>query len=202
MNTIESSMTVGKQRVEALTDGIFAITLTLLVLELKLPPLPEGASDPMLRAALLEVLPKGLTWLLSFWVMALFWLAQCRLHRLMARMDRAQVSIELAQLALIGLLPFSTALIGEHGSHASAATFYSLHLLLLALLSLLRIRRVARDPSLRTPDWTPGIERLLSGRAWVVLGCTALTLALSFVVPGWNMLAMLPIAASSMWVRR
>ena len=72
-----ASPPISKARLEALSDGIYAVVLTLLVLELKLPPLPE-ASGSALNAALLALLPKGLVWMLSFWVAALFWLAQGR----------------------------------------------------------------------------------------------------------------------------
>lgn len=62
---------IGKQRIEALSDGLYAITLTLLVLDLKLPSLGAAAAvNADLLHALRELLPKVLTWLLSFWVMA------------------------------------------------------------------------------------------------------------------------------------
>jgi uncharacterized membrane protein len=55
---------IGKQRIEALSDGLYAIALTLLVLELKLPSLGHGASNADLLHALRELMPKLLTWFL------------------------------------------------------------------------------------------------------------------------------------------
>ena len=90
-----ASPPISKARLEALSDGIYAVVLTLLVLELKLPPLPE-ASGSALNAALLALLPKGLVWMLSFWVAALFWLAQGRVLRQSGEPDRLALLIELS----------------------------------------------------------------------------------------------------------
>ena len=69
-------------RSEALTDGIFAVAMTLLVIELKLPQhgLVHSAAD--LLAALFALLPKAIAWVLSFFVLALFWIGH---HRVSAR---------------------------------------------------------------------------------------------------------------------
>ncbi|MEO8248060.1 MAG: TMEM175 family protein [Burkholderiales bacterium] len=148
---------IGKHRIEALSDGIFAIAMTLLVLELKLAPLPHGATDPALRAALLDLAPKLLTWMLSFWVMALFCLGQQRVYRYVTALDPALLWAELSLLALIGLLPFSTALIGEHGTLPTAAALYALHLLLMSLLSWARTSLLLRDKSLWSSELAPAV---------------------------------------------
>ncbi len=129
---------ISKSRLEALSDGIYAIAMTLLVLELRLPPLPHGAAEPAMRAALIELLPKGLTWLLSFAVMASFWVSQQRIFTLATRLDRTMLRLELVQLALIALLPFTTALMGDHGSYVIVSALYAGHLLAMGLLSWLR----------------------------------------------------------------
>ena len=181
-----------KHRLEALTDGIYAIALTLLVLELKIPQLPSGSSEAMLGQALVELLPKGLTWLLSFWVMAMFWLAHLRLYRLSTGVDSSMIWAELMQLALISLLPFSTALIGEYGNYRFATAIYSAHLLGLSLLSLYRTTHVLGHAALHAADIPPGVARALRIRGRVLVGCSLAAFLLAFVAPGFNMLAMLP----------
>jgi len=199
MNT---HMDIAKHRVDALSDGVYAIAITLLVLELKLPALHEGATDAALRHALVELAPKVLVWLLSFWVMTVFWLGQQRLHRYSTALDRPAVLIELAQLALVSLLPFSTALIGEHGNHAIAAAVYSLNLLGPALLSLARVLHLSRQPALQAQEFTPAVRTYLLWRAWGLVALCAVALALALVVPGWNMLALLPVALLPMLARQ
>jgi TMEM175 potassium channel family protein len=61
-------------RIEAFSDGVFAIVVTLLVLELKAPELKDRASVGELAARLLELLPKFLSWLISFVIVCKFWL--------------------------------------------------------------------------------------------------------------------------------
>lgn len=199
--TAAPGYTLGKHRLEALSDGIYAIALTLLVLELKLPALPPGVNDAALRGALLDLLPKALTWLLSFWVMAMFWLAQFRLYRLSLVLDWSMVWIELMQLALISLLPFSTALIGEHGDLTTAAALYSLHLLAISVLSWARTLHVLAHAELHSADLSPAVATVLRVRAWVLVVCAMATLVLAFFIPGWNMLAMLPTALMPVFAR-
>lgn len=185
---------VGKHRLEALADGIYAIAVTLLVLELKIPALGDDATNRQLVAALIEVVPKALTWLLSFWVMAMFWLAQLRIFRLSAVLDWTMVRLELIQLALISLIPFSTALIGEHGDLAAAAAVYSANLFALAVLSWLRMSHLLAHPQLQAAPIDAPIATALRRRSGILVGATFVTLVLAFFVPGWNMLAMLPTA--------
>lgn len=187
-----ASPPISKARLEALSDGIYAVVLTLLVLELKLPPLLE-ASGSALNAALLALLPKGLVWMLSFWVAALFWLAQGRVLRQSGEPDRLALLIELGHLALITLLPFSTAVVGEHGDQIGAALLYSVHLALLAALSLLRVARLRRHPPPHAEAFDAAAVRAQERRSRVVLACTLAAVALAFVVPGWNMLALLGV---------
>lgn len=181
---------IGKGRLEALSDGVYAVSLTLLVLELRLPPLAD-ASDAALVAALVALAPKALVWMLSFWVGALFWLAQSRVLSHYQRLDRGVLLAELAQLALIALLPFSSALIGEHGDRVGAALVYSAHLALLASLSLLRVARLVREPSLQCGAFDAAGARSQLDAAYLVLACTLVAVGLAFLVPGWNMLALL-----------
>lgn len=196
-----ASPPISKARLEALSDGIYAVVLTLLVLELKLPPLAT-ASDGTLNEALLALLPKGLVWMLSFWVAALFWLAQGRVLRQSDELDRPALLIELGHLALVTLLPFSTALIGEHGDRVAAALVYSAHLALLAALSLLRVARLRRHVELQAAAFDAPAMRAQMRRDWVVLACALAAVALAFVAPGWNMLAMLGILLRPGWPRR
>lgn len=183
---------ISKARLEALCDGVYAVALTLLALDLKLPVL-EDSTGPAVNAALAALLVKALVWALSFWVAALFWLAQNRVLRHYARLDRRALSIELAQLALITLLPFTTALVGEHGDVATAALVYSAHLACLAALSMWRTARLLHRPELREPGTDDFTLRWQLRRAGVLLGCTLIAVALAPVVPGWNMLALLSI---------
>jgi TMEM175 potassium channel family protein len=191
---------LSKHRLEAFADGIYAIAATLLVLELKLPAV-HGDTDIALKEALLALTPKLLLWLLSFWVMALFWLAQQRALKYLTALDGAGVRIELIQAALISLLPFTTALIGEHGNRTLAAAIYSANIGLVALLGLFRLLHIKRITQLHAHDYDSAAIRVLVIRTSVVLASATLAFGISFFVPGMNMVAMLPALLTSLIVR-
>jgi uncharacterized membrane protein len=180
---------IGKQRIEALSDGLYAIALTLLVLELKLPSLGHGATNADLLHALRELMPKVLTWFLSFWVMAVLWLSQVRVYHLVHSLSRTMVRLELTQLACVSLMPFSTALIGEHGDLPAAAVIYAANMLAITLTGALRTRELLRHGE---PLPAP-VARTLRMRSYALPACATAAVVLGFFFPGWNMLAMLPM---------
>ena len=189
----ELPIAVSKQRLEALSDGVYAVALTLLVLDLKLPNQSFDGSDDALMQALNQLLPNLLTWLLSFWVISICWLAQVRLYRLTKELDLFLVRITFTELALISLLPFSTSLIGEHGSHVIAAVIYSSNLLGIAALSLARTLHVLKFPDLHENQIPHYQAASLKIGVWFRLFCSGVTLGLALICPGWNMLAMTPL---------
>ncbi|MDQ6882170.1 MAG: TMEM175 family protein [Pseudomonadota bacterium] len=184
---------IGKQRIEALSDGLYAIALTLLVLDLKLPSLGQSATNPDLLQALRELLPKLLTWFLSFSVMSVLWLSQVRVYHLVHSLSRTMVRLELIQLACVSLMPFSTALIGEHGDLPAAAVIYAANMLAITLTGALRTRELLHQPRVHVEKVDPSVLRRLKLRSYVLPGCAATAVVLGFFFPGWNMLAMLPM---------
>ena len=193
---------INKPRLEALSDGVYAVALTLLVLDLKLPVKSYGGNDAALAEALYALLPNLLTWLLSFWVLAIYWLAQVRLYRLIKAVDVNVVRLAFAELALISLLPFSTSLIGEHGDLVPAAVIYSLNLVGFSTLSLVRTNYILKNPALHESQLAHELDRVLRAGVWLRLWCSLMALFLAFFFPGWNMLAMMPLIFFPHYVRR
>jgi len=187
----------GRHRLEALSDGIYAIALTLLVLELKVPVLPHDASEHAVIEALVGVLPKAMTWLFSFWVMIVFWQSQLRVFRFSVRIDYSMMWLELIQLALISLLPFTSAVLGEYGAYRAPYALYSAHLMLMGLLSVRRTEHMLRHTELHAPELSPAVARSLRIRVWTLLGCSTGAFLLAFIIAPLNMFAMLPTALLS-----
>jgi uncharacterized membrane protein len=184
---------IGKQRMEALSDGLYAIALTLLVLELKLPALHAGATNADLLHALGELAPKIFTWFLSFWVMSVLWLSQVRIYHLVHSLSTAMVRLELIQLACVSLMPFSTALIGEHGNLPVAAVIYAANMLAISLTGALRTRELLHRPHVHLKPIEAAVLNRLKTRAYALPACAGAAVVLGFFFPGWNMLAMLPM---------
>jgi uncharacterized membrane protein len=144
--TQRRATTLPLDRFNAFSDGVFAIAITLLVLEIAVPPL----SAPLLPA-LLELWPDFLGYLISFCYIGGFWISHASLTHLMKRGDSVAYGLNLLALIFIGLLLFSTRLMVTHlhGPEVSIATFvYGLHVLFAFLAGSLLMFYVARQPHL------------------------------------------------------
>ena len=112
----------GIGRILALSDGVFAIAITLLIIAIAIP---ATTSDADLPKALLDLWPRYLAYALSFVVIARFWVTHHLTFRLIARYDAALVWLNLLLLMSVSLLPFPTAVLGEHEGSPAAAVLYA-----------------------------------------------------------------------------
>ncbi len=135
-------------RIEALTDGIYAVAMTLLVIELKLPEHGMVHSGHDLEQALADLLPKALSWALSFFVLALFWVGHHRAHAFLRRTDSQLVALNLLELSVVSLMPFSSALSGEYGRTMTAQVVFSTNMALLGVTAFFVVRYIHRHPEL------------------------------------------------------
>jgi uncharacterized membrane protein len=143
-------------RSEALTDGIYAVAMTLLVIELKLPDGAAMHSQAEIAAALLGLVPKFYAWVISFCVLAFFWLGHHRAYSHVRRTDGRLIALTLAQLAFVSLMPFSCALLGEH-SGLLPQVIYSLNMMAMAVFSLCIWQYIHRHPELSPAPLGRGI---------------------------------------------
>jgi uncharacterized membrane protein len=132
-------------RLAALSDGIFAVAMTLLVLDLRVPmseivhsqqPLwMDGMiqSEQVLGELLLKLSPRLLTYLMSFMTLGIFWIGQQTQLNYFTRCNRTLAWIHLAFLLAVSLMPFSTALLAEYITYRLALVIYWLNLLLLGV---------------------------------------------------------------------
>lgn len=123
----------GTGRMEAFTDGVFAIAITLLVLDIKLPA-PRGDEPVNLLGALIGLWPSYLAYLISFVMIGIYWVNHHFTGKLYKEVDHVFLLLNLLFLLAISFLPFPTRVLAEHwteeGSRATAATFYTAGLLL------------------------------------------------------------------------
>jgi uncharacterized membrane protein len=119
-------------RVLTVSDGVFAIIITLLVLEIHVPDLAQGQT---LRD-IAEVRPSFIGFLISFVVVAIAWAGHRDLFALIRRTDRDLVWLNIVYLLPLSLLPFGAALISRYEQEAVALRMYGLLLVLIALTRL------------------------------------------------------------------
>jgi len=100
-------------RVVFMSDGVFAIAMTLLVLDLRLPALAEP-SAAALRDALVANISHFIAFVISFQVIGIFWMAHLRMFSLITVYTRGLAFLNLLFLMSIAILPFSQTLVGEY----------------------------------------------------------------------------------------
>jgi uncharacterized membrane protein len=116
---------VNKTRFEAFSDGVFAFACTLLILGVALPAFGTGApSEPQLVAALLRLWPNVVAYGLSFAVIGIMWQNHHALFRLVERIDRRTVFLNLVLLAFTAFIPFATSAVGSYWWLRPPAFFY------------------------------------------------------------------------------
>ena len=168
-------------RFSAFSDGVFAIAITLLVIELPVPP--QGV--PLL-SALLEAWPDFLGYIMSFAFIGGIWLTHAGLTRLMKRGDTIANGVNLLLLLFVALLPFATRLMVTHlsTSDVGAAVFlYGVDLLLASLTLTLLIRYIASEPSLVADDIADDTLRRITRQRWLSIGVNAVAVAMALVMP-------------------
>lgn len=119
-------------RIEALTDATFAIVMTILVLELTVPVVPEARAAAELPGEVLGLWPRFGAYALSFIVLGLFWIAHHIHFQYIVRVNRPLLWINILGLLFVALIPFSTALLGDYFLDRFAVLFYGANLFLAA----------------------------------------------------------------------
>lgn len=117
--------TFNADRVNALSDGVFAIALTLLVLDLRLPDAGAGLDRGAFSAALLEQGPRLASWILSFAILCRLWITQHALSAAGETRSRGFVAWNFLFLGAVSFIPFSTSLLAEHHDEALSVIVFS-----------------------------------------------------------------------------
>ncbi len=131
----ERERSVDTTRTEALSDGVFAIATTLLVLNLTVPNVPGRGSETELSRAVVGLLPDLLSYVLSFLVVAGFWMAHRAIFRHITHVNRPLTWLNNLFLMIIAFLPFSTGLFDRYTGEELAIVVY-VGTLVLARLAL------------------------------------------------------------------
>ena len=130
--TLAPRRTYGRDSVEfarvlTFTDGLFAIAMTLLVVDIAVPALKDGASVHELANALNDDVTKFTSFFISFAVIGRYWMAHHTYFSALARIDRALIGLNLVYLGFIAFLPFPTALLGEYFENPLSITIYAVN---------------------------------------------------------------------------
>lgn len=121
------------QRLDAFSDGVFAIVITLLVLELRIPEVHGINASQELWHSLTELLPKFVSFVVSFFYVSIYWYNHHQLFHPVKILDRRLFWLNSLFLLFLTFIPFPTALIGSYPNSPVAATCYGLAMMFTAL---------------------------------------------------------------------
>ena len=185
----EPDFVLATNRVETLADGVFAIVMTLLILEIRVPVVPREAGSAVLGNALLTLWPKFLCYLISFVTLGVYWVAHHLHFHSIRRADRVLFWINILFLMTVGLIPFSTALLGEHYRSPLAVSLYGIHMIAVSLVLQLHWSYATGRRRLVSPDMPDDFVRTVTHVILAGPAAYAVAVLLAWVSP-WISLAL------------
>jgi uncharacterized membrane protein len=139
------------ERVLTVSDAVFAIALTLLIVTVAIPTVGNRSSASSMLSALLDILPHLFGFFLGFVMVARYWVAHHRFSSSLGSLDNRFIQINLAYLALVAFLPFPTGLFGTYLQNPVSVALFGLTLAAISALETLLFAHIRRSGQLRVP---------------------------------------------------
>lgn len=173
---------MGMERLVFFSDAVFAIAITLLALEIRLPVDITHASNSELLQSLFSIWPKYLGYMISFLSIGNFWVIHHRQYRYIERYDTRLMFINLLVLMSVAFIPFTTAVISENGNR-TATILYALSASVVGLLSTLLWVYASTKRRLVPPDMEPAVVHRGVARNLIAPAVFFFSIGLSYVDP-------------------
>lgn len=170
------------ERVVLFSDAVYAIIITLLALDVRLP---EHVTSADLGARLVETLPKLGAYVLSFLVVATLWQVHLRRFRFLAGLDSRLISGNMLQLMVTGLLPFSTSVLNAHLGFLAVA-LYAANIVAISMIAWLSWWHARRQPGLVRPELTIQAQREDDRRTAVTVVVFLVSIPIAWWNPTWG----------------
>lgn len=170
------------ERLVFFSDAVFAISITLLVIELKFPHLPRDASDRDFLVSLINMLPQFMGFFISFFVVGAFWSGHHRAFACARHWSPKLMMPNLFLLCSVAAMPFFTALVSDHYARLVPTVAYNSWLLLVAVCNLWN-NSIAVAPPVAVDDLDPEYAAMIRRRGWAVLLGTLTALVLCIINP-------------------
>lgn len=178
-----SSLTLTKSRIEALSDGVFSIAMTLLVLKLEVPEVMHHSSNDQMLMQLLALSPDFMTYVVTFLIAGGFWFLQHLMFHFVRHADGAFIWMNLIFLMLVALLPFSAGLMSHLLIHPVSQLFYFGNHIAIAMLLNIQWQYAKRRELADAAGRAAGQLGLIAGSTVIMfVAC----LIVSIILPAWS----------------
>jgi uncharacterized membrane protein len=185
------------ERMAFFSDAIFAIAITLLVIEIRLPEI-EDDSSAAISQALTGLIPEFLAFVISFFVIGRFWIGHHRVVGHMRTCDDGLIWRNLFFLMTIAFMPFPTAVLSKFGNATLGVGFYAVWLMLSGFFYRIMVVYALRKEELINAHDPPEPREAVIHATWAPMVIGGITLALCFYDPTK---ALIPLLASPFIVR-
>jgi uncharacterized membrane protein len=169
-----------RDRIVNLSDGVFAIAITLLILDIRVPDIPENLVGSELPEELLSLWPRYLGYFLSFVGISTFWMIHHSIFRPITNYDRPLIYLNFLFLMLVAFVPFPTSLLGEYGDHQLPVAVYAATLAVGRLLLTAIHWYSTKDGRLLGEAQDPRTVRFFLIRGLTIPAIFLLSIAVSF----------------------
>jgi uncharacterized membrane protein len=180
------------ERLVFFSDAVFAIAITLLVIELHPPHVDPPGGNVAFINALLHMFPSFFGFFVSFWVIAAFWAGHHRAFALAGHYAPSLIMPNLGLLCAIVFIPFTTAFMGTYMGAVVPTALYNISLIVTGLLNL-RLIRLATSPPVLADHADRATVLLTRSRGWGVTLGAVCALAISFVDARFSQMALMTI---------
>jgi len=188
---------VSKNRLETLVDGIFAFAMTLLVLGINPPRPEETLATTVLPDMIASLVPQVFLFIVSFLVLALFWLDHHRQFHFVHRVDTALLWINMLLLISIVFVPFSTDLAGDYPVITDAVLLFHANMFIVGLLFAVQWCHICRHDHLCEPALDEAIKHHGFRRSLIVPAIAVIGGTLSFINPPLSLMMYLVLPFST-----
>ena len=176
---------VPTDRIETLTDGIFAKAMTLLVLSIEVPTLPAPVTPAVFSAYVTSILPQIFIYVIGFILLAVFWMNH-HIFFVIERTNTTLLWINILWLMSIALVPFSTAIVGRYGQFQLAQLIFDVNMLIIGLLWYANWSYASRKGFVAEKVMPYAVQIRRSNLSLPVLAIMAITV--SFISPAGSFL--------------
>lgn len=173
------------ERLAALSDGIFAFAMTLLVLDLHVPAMEAIHTERDLWHGLIALSPRLIMYMMSFLTLGIFWVGQQTQLNHLERSNIRLTWIHIAFLFFAGIMPFSTALLAEFTAYRTALVVYWMNILFLGI-ALYVSWGCAMRLALVKDDIAPDVPAAVCRRIVIAQGLYAFGAALCIISTRWS----------------
>jgi uncharacterized membrane protein len=168
-------------RLDQLADGIFAIVMTILVFEIRVPELPGVVDNATLYHALAALLPIFISYVLGFSLLFTYWRSHHFIATILAKnIDTKFTNLNAVFFFFIGLVPFSAHLLGNYSYSEVAIVFFAVNIILIGI-SLFRMRQYAiRSTTIENMPFTKIENEHANMHIWFPIIASIIAVAVSF----------------------